>query len=111
MLNKEILRRRRIAYGMSQRDLADLCHISTATVSNLESGKQVQEVYSSAIEKTLNDYWNSLTCEGRHQAKLMELALQISESDDANDRYKMRTITYIIKEASMYLADLTREQS
>lgn len=108
-MNKDILRRRRIAFGLSQRDLADLCHISTATVSNFESGKQVQDVYSSAIEKALNDVWTGMSYEERHRAKLLELAYQISETEDANDRYKIRSVTYIIKEASMYLADLTRE--
>jgi len=50
------LRKRRVACGLSQEDLAELASVSTSTIRNAETGRVEKPRLTQRIEQALTDY-------------------------------------------------------
>lgn len=103
-MNRDVMRRRRMAYGMTQAELATLAGVSPGVISRYEAGADnVTEVVERAIISAMNDWWQSLSHDEKHQCKLLEWAYQLGEEDE---RYHVKTLSYMIREIGMYQVDL-----
>lgn len=105
-MNRNIVRRRRVAYGLTQAELAELATVSPTTIFRYEQGAtDITDVVERAIIGAMNDWWNGLSPDERHRAKLHEWALQLNE--ESEDRH-VTTLSYMTREIGMYLTDLTK---
>lgn len=101
-----MMRRRRLAYGWSQKDFAEHAGVSQTLVSRFEKEEEITLVYLNALKKAQDDWWNALSSEERHRTKVLEMAYQLAESN--SDAYTQSTLAYLLREISMYMVDLNR---
>jgi transcriptional regulator with XRE-family HTH domain len=97
---------KRLALGMTQADFADLCGVSSATISKFERGEFLsQEVYNT-IKETVERYIRSLDADTYYEIRIVEAALSLQYK---NRDQKLRTLSHLMVHVGKLNMDLLRD--
>ena len=99
---------KRLALGMTQADFADLCGVSTATISKFERGEFLSQGFYEGIKNTVETYIRGLDSDEYYRIRIIESALSLDELDDDQ---KLRALAHMITHASKFQMDLLREKN
>lgn len=99
---------KRLALGMTQADFADLCGVSTATISKFERGIFLSDEVFYRIKDTVEAYIRGLEGVEYYRIRIIESALSLDELDDDQ---KLRSLAHMITHASKFQMDLLREKN
>jgi transcriptional regulator with XRE-family HTH domain len=98
---------KRQALGYTQKELADLCGICDATISNFENGKKISDDNYNKIVKVIEDKFNSF---GRMERNLALLRTDVILLDTYETPLEMaKALTFINGRTSMIMTDVLKE--
>lgn len=99
---------KRMALGMTQADFADLCDVSTATISKFERGEHLsQEVYI-RIKDTVERYIRGLDCESYYYIRILENVLSLQSKTTAE---KLHTLNHMLVHIGKLNMSLLKEEN
>lgn len=104
----EINAAKRTALGLTQKQLAEMCGISGATVSSYEAGGEVSYIVAKAIDRELKDRLKNLDfVEARKIGILTEAILLVK---DKSKEGNLKEIAFMTKNIGYLMTDLVTEQ-
>ena len=97
---------KRLALGMTQADFADLCDVSSTTISKFERGEFLsQEVYL-RIKETVERYIRGLDPDQYYYIRIVEAALSLQYKDREQ---ALNTLSHMLIHVGKLQMDLLRE--
>ena len=97
---------RRMALGLSQKELGELAGVSAATISKYENGEEISKPYEQQIRRAIDGRFNALTSEEWKYVTLKAQVFQLNEETTSAD--KLLTIAYMQKNLSNIQIDLLK---
>ncbi len=107
MRNCDVLWAKRQALGYTQRELADLCGVSDATISNLENGKRITGENYDKIVKVIEESFARFGKMERNLAHLRTDMFLLIKYDNNVDL--ARALAFINGRTSMILTEVLKE--
>lgn len=99
---------KRLALGMTQADIADLCEVSTATVSKFERGEFLSQETYCKIKDTVEKYIRGLDPDQYYYIRIIENALSLEYK---NRDQTLRTLSHMMVHIGKLQMDLLREKN
>lgn len=106
MTRRVICRTRRMALGLTQKQVAELAGVSATAVSRFEQGEDTSLPYVRSICKAVDDEMARLSREKWAQVNLVAQIMQLAEEDTNED--KLITLSYIHKSVSNIQIDILK---
>ena len=97
---------RRMALGLSQKELGEMAGVSAATISKYENGEEISKPYEQQIRRAIEDQFNALNKEEWMYVSLKAQVFQLNEETTSGD--KLLTIAYMQKNLSNIQIDLVK---
>jgi len=98
---------RRLALGLSQKELSEMACVSASTICKYESGEEISKPYEQQIRRAIDDQFNGLTTEEWSYVNLKAQVLQLNEETSSAD--KLLTIAYMEKTLSNMQINLLKQ--
>lgn len=97
---------KRLALGMTQADFADLCGVSSATISKFERGEFLSQELYVLIKETVERYIRGLDPDTYYEIRIVEAALSLQYK---NRDQKLRTLSHLMVHVGKLNMDLLRD--
>ena len=102
----KLYKTKRLALGLSQKEVAELAGVSVSAISRFESGEEVSTPYMNSICKAIDDTWYRLGKMEEMQTRLRAQILQLEEEETDLDR--LVTLGYLQKTVSNIQIELLK---
>lgn len=102
----KLYKTRRLALGLSQKELADLAGVSASVVSRFELGEELSVPYMTSICRAIDYKWSTLDRTEEMETRLRAQLLQLEEEETIMD--KLITLGYMHKTLSNYQVELLK---
>lgn len=101
----DLIRCKRQALGMTQKELADIVGVSSNTISNFESGKEVSIPIFNGIKNGIEKAVSELNKEDYLKYSITYKAYKLDLESDAE---KIKTLNYMLLDIAKLMLELNR---
>lgn len=101
-----ISKTRRMALGLTQKELGEMAGVSAGTISKYENGEEISKPYEQQIRRAIDNRFDALSKDEWMYVSLKAQTFQINEETTCAD--KLLTIAYMQKTLSNIEIDLLK---
>lgn len=100
------IKAKRLAMGLSQRELAQIAHVSQSTINRLESGERLSTEYYIKVKEAINSMHYSMSSEEYLRTCL---AKEVEELKNLEGNAAIDILTHMIVHASKLINEINKK--
>lgn len=100
------IKAKRLALGLSQRELAQIAHVSQSTINRLESGERLSTEYYVKVKEAINNMHYSMSSEEYLRTCL---AKEVEELKNLEGTDAIDILTHMIVHASKLINEISKK--